>query len=292
MSWQTREHGEDDATEKLARSAIHFLQNYNWTTGEVDADLTLSLTVGRYIFYAADRGYDVLDELNDDNNLQRSFPSDISIRPWIIMLLTAISNPSFDKYGALMMSRFDNFVTPYTKTLGTYIQGGLPPPETAAADIEYAYLAMKSWMLLLYKLSTGKIVDPSGELACKFWNELWPPFESLVKLLGQESSDELLPLSSAVSSSAANLFIFVLQSRSPIAMDCIPSLTLLKHLRQLGGRNSALSKLARALDGDVLPELQLDAIIAQMIKDTANADKLRRLDRHTKATVDRRRVPT
>ncbi|KAI6036559.1 hypothetical protein BKA83DRAFT_85522 [Pisolithus microcarpus] len=292
MSWQTREHGEDDATEKLARSAIHFLQNYNWTTGEVDADLTLSLTVGRYIFYAADRGYDVLDELNDDNNLQRSFPSDISIRPWIIMLLTAISNPSFDKYGALMMSRFDNFVTPYTKTLGTYIQGGLPPPETAAADIEYAYLAVKSWMLLLYKLSTGKIVDPSGELACKFWNELWPPFESLVKLLGQESSDELLPLSSAVSSSAANLFIFVLQSRSPIAMDCIPSLTLLKHLRQLGGRNSALSKLARALDGDVLPELQLDAIIAQMIKDTANADKLRRLDRHTKATVDRRRVPT
>ncbi|KAI6005919.1 hypothetical protein EDD15DRAFT_2384583 [Pisolithus albus] len=298
----------DDATPKLARSAIHFLQNYNWTTGEVDADLTLSLTVGRYIFYAAERGYDVLDELNDDNNLQvrftthatfaaddlpqRSFPSDITIRPWIIMLLTAVSNPSFEKYGALMMSRFDNFVTPYTKTLGTYIQGGLPPPETAAADIEYAYLAMKSWMLLLYKLSTGKIVDPSGELACKLWNELWPPFESLVKLLGQESSDELLPLSTAVSSSAANLFIFLLQSRSPIAMDCIPCLTLLKHLRQLGGRNSALSKLARALDGDVLPELRLDAIIAQMTKDTTNADKLRRLDRHTKATVDRRRVPT
>lgn len=292
MTWQTREHGEDDATPKLARSAIHFLQNYNWTTGEVDADLTLSLTVGRYIFYAAERGYDVLDELNDDNNLQRSFPSDITIRPWIIMLLTAVSNPSFEKYGALMMSRFDNFVTPYTKTLGTYIQGGLPPPETAAADIEYAYLAMKSWMLLLYKLSTGKIVDPSGELACKLWNELWPPFESLVKLLGQESSDELLPLSTAVSSSAANLFIFLLQSRSPIAMDCIPCLTLLKHLRQLGGRNSALSKLARALDGDVLPELRLDAIIAQMTKDTTNADKLRRLDRHTKATVDRRRVPT
>ncbi|KAI6109011.1 hypothetical protein EV401DRAFT_1870641 [Pisolithus croceorrhizus] len=292
MSWQAREYGEDDAVQKLARSAIHFLQNYNWTTGETDTELTLSLTVGRYIFYAAERGYDVLDELNDDSNLQHSFPSDVTIRPWIIMLLTAVSTPSSEKYGALMMSRFDNFVVPYTKTLGTYVQGRLPPPETAAADIEYAYLAMKSWLLLLYKLSTGKIVDPSGELTCKFWNELWPPFESLVKLLGQESSDELLPLSTAVWSSAANLFIFIVQSRSSIAMDCIPCLTLMKHLRQLGRRNSVLNKLARALDGDVLPELELDAIIAQMIKDTANADKLRRLDRHTKATVDRRRVPT
>ncbi|KAI6099878.1 hypothetical protein EDD16DRAFT_1889071 [Pisolithus croceorrhizus] len=209
--------------QKLARSAIHFLQNYNWTTGETDTELTLSLTVGRYIFYAAERGYD------------HSFPSDITIRPWIIMLLTAVSTPSSEKYGALMMSRFDNFMVPYTKTLGTYVQGRLPPPETAAADIEYAYLAMKSWLLLLYKLSTGKTVDPSGQLTCKFWNELWPPFESLVKLLGQESSDELLPLSTAVWSSAANLFIFILQSRSSIAMDCVPCLTLMKHLRQLGG---------------------------------------------------------
>ncbi|KAI6166988.1 hypothetical protein EDD17DRAFT_1752337 [Pisolithus thermaeus] len=132
-SLMEREYGEDDAVQKLARSAIHFLQNYNWTTGETDTELTLSLTVGRYIFYAAERGYDVLDELNDDSNLQHSFPSDVTIRPWIIMLLTAVSTPSSEKYGALMMSRFDNFVVPYTKTLGTYVQGRLPPPETAAA---------------------------------------------------------------------------------------------------------------------------------------------------------------
>ncbi|KAI6150742.1 hypothetical protein BKA82DRAFT_122595 [Pisolithus tinctorius] len=280
MSQNVREHGEDDAIQRLARSAIYFLQNHSWTTGEADADLTLSLTAGRYIFYAAERGHD------------RSFHSEITIRPWIVMLLSAVSTPSSEKYGTLMMSRFDNFVVPYTKTLGTYVQGRLPPPETAAVDIEYTYLAMKSWLLLLHKLSTENTVDPRGELTHKIWNELWPPFESLAKLLGQESSDELLPLSTAVWSSVANLFIFVLQSRSPIAMDCIPCLTLLQHLKQSGRRNSALSKLARALDGNVLPELQLDAIIAQTIKDTANADKLRRLDRHTKAVAERRRVPT
>ncbi|KAI6022693.1 hypothetical protein EDC04DRAFT_3067434 [Pisolithus marmoratus] len=241
--WQAREQDEDDVIQKLARSAIHFLQNYNWTTGEADAELTLSLTVGRYIFYATERGHDLLDELSDDSNPQRSFHSDITIRPWIVMLLTAVSSPSSKKYGILLMSRFDNFVAPYTKTLGTYVQGRLPPHEIAAADIEYTYLAMKSWLLLLYKLSTESTVDPNGELTYKFWNELWPPFESLVKHTTHLPVQQ--PLSTAVWSSVANLLIFVLQSRSPIAMNCIPCLTLLQHLKQSGRRNPALSKVRK-----------------------------------------------
>ena len=73
-----------------------------------------------------------------------------------------------------------------------YVQEHVPPPETAAADIEYAYLAMKSWLLLLYKISSGKeMADPRDGLTQKIWNELWPPFESLVKLLWQGNRDEM-----------------------------------------------------------------------------------------------------
>ncbi|KAG1715706.1 hypothetical protein ID866_1469 [Astraeus odoratus] len=214
--------------------------------------------------------------------VERQSRADTTIRSWIVLLLAALSDRSSAKHATLLLSQFEKFLHPYTKILGAYVLGQIPLPEMAAADIEYAYLAMKSWLLLLHKLSPDReMADPRGELTQKLWNELWPPFESLAKLLWEESSDEILPLLTAVWSSVANLFILVLQMRSAIAMDTIPCLALLDRLKQLGGKNSALNKLAKALDGDVLPELQKDNIISQMMKDTANAEKLRSLDSRT-----------
>jgi hypothetical protein len=74
-------------------------------------------------------------------------------------------------------------MSPYFKTLGVYVQARTPPPENAAADIEHAYIALKSWLLLIHRLSPSRqAVDPRGELTKKIWNELWPSFESLVDL--------------------------------------------------------------------------------------------------------------
>ncbi|KAL4074405.1 hypothetical protein V8B97DRAFT_1868478 [Scleroderma yunnanense] len=291
LSRQRRGNARDDtlqaAIPTLAQSAIYFLQNHTWAASEADDELTASLAVARFIFYAVDQDY---HELSGDTIQSRS---DTVIRMWIVLLLAALTGPSTSKHGVLMLSQFDYFLSPYTKTLGMYVQEHVPPPETAAADIEYAYLAMKSWLLLLHKLSIDKVaIDSQGELTRKIWNELWPPFESILNLLSRDGGDEILPLSTAVWSSVANLFVFVLQSRSPIALNSIPCLTLLRSFKESGRRNSALSKLARALDGDVLPELQLEVIISQTTKDTANAEKLRSLDKHSKMVGDRRRVPT
>ena len=135
-----------------------------------------------------------------DYLFQRQSRPDIAIRLWIILLLAALSGPLTSKHGALMLAQFDYFLSPYTKTLGMYVQEHVPPPETAAADIEYAYLAMKSWLLLLHKLSLGKeAADSRGGLTQKIWNELWPPFESLMKLLWKGSKDEMLVCVHAIS---------------------------------------------------------------------------------------------
>lgn len=94
------------------------------------------------------------------------------------------------QHADLLLSHFDGFLLAYVKTLIPYVQGQLLP-ETGTMDIEYAYLSIKSWLLLLHKLSD--LTGDQGELTLKIWNELWPPFQSLLHILWQEAGrDEVL----------------------------------------------------------------------------------------------------
>jgi len=74
MSRQRGKHAGDDmfqsAIPTLAQSAISFLQNHTWSASETDDELTASLAVARFIFYAVDRGY----VLNGDNISQVCSP--------------------------------------------------------------------------------------------------------------------------------------------------------------------------------------------------------------------------
>ncbi|KAF8844936.1 hypothetical protein BDN67DRAFT_942465 [Paxillus ammoniavirescens] len=260
----------------LARSAIYFLQNHIWSASDIDDELAAALAVARLVLYAASLGRNVLSDMHDDTHPQRAPRPGLTLRAWNILLLAALSDSS-SKHDTLLLAQFDGFMSPYFKTLGVYVQARTPPPENAAADIEHAYIALKSWLLLIQRLSPSRqAVDPRGELTKRIWNELWPSFESLVDLFQVTGPrDEFLPLSTAVWSSVANLFIFIHQSRSPIAMNTIPHLTLLNRLRDSGRRNSALSKLTRTLGGEALPDIQLDAVISHTMQDVANAEKLR-----------------
>ncbi|KIL00116.1 hypothetical protein PAXRUDRAFT_821994 [Paxillus rubicundulus Ve08.2h10] len=260
----------------LARSAIYFLQNQTWSASDIDDELAAALAVAHLVLYAANLGRNVLPDMHDDIHPQRSPRPCLTLRAWNILLLAALSDSS-SKHDTLLLAQFDGFMTPYSMTLGAYVQARTPPPESAAADIEHAYIALKGWLLLIHRLSPSRqAVDPRGELTKRIWNELWPSFESLVDLFQVTGpGDEFLPLSTAVWSSVANLFIFILQSRSPIAMNTIPHLTLLNRLRDSGRRNSAFSKLTRALNGEALPDIQPDVVISQIMQDVANAEKLR-----------------
>ncbi|KAF9246494.1 hypothetical protein BU15DRAFT_40292 [Melanogaster broomeanus] len=277
----------------LARSAIYFLQNQTWSASDIDDERTAALAVARLVLYAANRGRNVLPDMHEDIHSQRSPRPGLTLRAWNILLLAALSDPS-SKHDTLLLAQFDRFLSPYIKTLGVYVQAHTPPPETAAADIEHAYIALKSWLLLIHRLTPSRqTIDPGGDLTKRIWNELWPPFESLVDLFQPTGhGDEFLPLSTAVWSSVANLFVFILQLRSPIAMNTIPHLTLLDRLRESGRRNSALSKLSRALNGEALPDIQLDVVISQTMQDVGNAERLRSFERDSRQMTDRRRVPT
>ncbi|KAF9227889.1 hypothetical protein BS17DRAFT_410421 [Gyrodon lividus] len=277
----------------LARSALHFLQNRTWSTSDIDDELAAALTVARLVLYAANLGRNALSDMHEDIHSQRSPRPGVTLRAWNILLLAALSDPS-SKHDTLLLAQFDGFTSPYFKTLSAYVQARTPPPETAAADIEHAYIALKSWLLLIHRLSPSRhAVDPRSELTKEIWNELWPPFESLVDLFQPTGSgDEFLPLSTAVWSSVANLFIFILQSRAPIAMNTVPHLTLLDRLRESGRRNSVLSKLSRALNGEALPDIRPDPVISQTMQDVANAEKLRSFERDPRQMIHPRRAPT
>jgi hypothetical protein len=167
------------------------------------------------------------------------------------------------------------------------------PSESAVVDVEHAFIALKLW-LLLAQMPLANLTRESYSVKA-IWNELWPPFEALVNLFQADNvPEDLLPLATTIWASAANLFLFVLQSRSPVGLDTVPHAVMLNRLRDSGKRNSALSKLSRALDGELLPELLPSAVIAQAKQDVVNAEKLRVLE-NVQRPVERRRdmrIPT
>ena len=61
--------------------------------------------------------------------------------------------------------------------------------DRAHADISYAYASIKLWLLLARKTAaeqpvvgaSGDLQDFEGFTAKMVWNELWPPFESVIE---------------------------------------------------------------------------------------------------------------
>ncbi|KAH7926319.1 hypothetical protein BV22DRAFT_1063234 [Leucogyrophana mollusca] len=284
----------------LGSNGLYFLENHIWSTADSDVELPASIAVAQLVLRAADLGSDVLLHLSADN-IQRSSRSNTAVRAWNILLLASLADPS-RKHATTLFSQFSAFTLPYYRSLGGYVQAGTTPSESAAVDIEHAYIALKLWLILAQLLSSTSVEasvpqeNARVDATRRVWNELWPPFETLVDIFRTDGHDEILPLATTIWSSAANLFIFIHQTRSPIALDTMPQITILNRLRSMGRRDSALNKLSRALNGESLPRLPLEVLVAQAMKDVANAEKLRALDRDSqKAVPDRRRdmrVPT
>lgn len=98
----------------------------------------------------------------------------------------------------------------------------------AHADISTAYASIKLWLLLARKAAcehpgvdaSGALVDGEGVAAKMVWNELWPPFETVITVFeGDARSGTVSPLASSIWTSVADLFLFMRQSRSVIALD-------------------------------------------------------------------------
>lgn len=166
----------------------------------------------------------------------------------------------------VLLPQLNVFTPAYYRCLGIYVLEGTTPSESVVADVEHAFIALKLWLLL----AQTPLANPTRESPSvkTIWNELWPPFEALVNLFKADSVPEdllvsiryvtsaqesradavsLQPLATTIWASVANLFLFVLQSRSPVGLDTVPCAVILNRLRDSGRRNSALSKACSAV---------------------------------------------
>lgn len=107
----------------------------------------------------------------------------MNIRAWNILAFSALLDPS-ESWISIMYAQLPTFSVAHHAVLRAYVQDGLSLPESAITDINHTYIAIKLWLMLAHKKSAR---DNSGNVtAISVWNELWPPFESLVNLLETE----------------------------------------------------------------------------------------------------------
>lgn len=276
---------------QVACSGLYFLHNHAWMVSESSAELSASISVSRLVLYAVDVGRASLSEMIAEG-FEKSTQAGTVVRAWNILLLGVLSD-SADTHTRVLLPQLNVFTPAYYRCLGTYVLEGTTPSESVVADVEHAFIALKLWLLL----AQMPLANPTRESPSvkAIWNELWPPFEALVNLFRADSvPEDLLPLATTIWASVANLFLFVLQSRSPVGLDTVPCTVILNRLRDSGRRNSALNKLSRALDGELLPELLPSAVIAQAKQDVENAEKLRVLESAQRPVERRRdmRIPT
>jgi hypothetical protein len=115
----------------------------------------------------------------------------MTVRTWNILAFAALSNPSH-LWTSILFAHFTTFSFAYNVSLRGFGSSGTSPPETAQADINHAFSAIKLWLLLALKkfrlkgVSPGKERDPvvledNEDAATRMvWNELWPTFALLV----------------------------------------------------------------------------------------------------------------
>ncbi|KAG1878063.1 hypothetical protein DFJ58DRAFT_648717 [Suillus subalutaceus] len=224
---------------QVACSGLYFLHKHAWIISESGAELSASISVSRLVFHAVDVGHASLSEMIAEG-FEKSTQAGTVVRAWNILLLGVLSD-SADTHIRVLLPQLNVFTPAYYKCLGTYVLEGTTPSESAVADVEHAFIALKLW-LLLAQMPLANLTRDSPSVKA-IWNELWPPFEALVNLFKADNvPEDLLPLATTIWASVANLFLFVLQSRSPVGLDTVPYAVMLNRLRDSGRRNSALSK--------------------------------------------------
>jgi hypothetical protein len=115
----------------------------------------------------------------------------LTVRTWNILAFAALSNPT-DSWANILFAHFSTFSFVYNVSLRSFGSSGTSAPETAQADINHAFSAIKLWLLLALKKFRLKGVSPAKEkeplilednedaATRMVWNELWPSFALLV----------------------------------------------------------------------------------------------------------------
>jgi len=268
----------------VAEDGFYFLQNHTWSEVQSENDFTASVAVAKMILQAAEQKPDIiLKQLADTS--ERYARQGLTVRTWNILAFAALSHP-MDAWASILFAHFSTFSFAYNGSLRAFGNSGTSPPETAQADINHAFSAIKLWLLLALKRFRLKGVSPSKEkdptvlednedaATRMIWNELWPSFALLVDSFEPEARTSLAALTW---SSVADLFMFVRQSRSDVAHEASSHVALLSRLQRWSAGDSVTSnKLNRALRSMSEPPVDapMEVLISQIAKSIVAEEKL------------------
>jgi len=288
----------DGSIARLGADGIAYLQTRILQGSNAEAEVNVSLSIANLVLHGWRIDAESLHQQFTEQPSER-LSRQLSISLWNVFLLAALSHES-PRPGAILMGQFSTFVIAYREAMAASSSAaqGLV---NAAANINHCYASVKLWLLLERMLSRdsqlqgGHIPVPrAGPFL--IWNELWPSFSVLINAHEAEvSRGQNTPLWSAISSAIADLFHFLKEFHSVLALETAVHEATLSRLRASGQPDGSKSKLARALEtirepvprapwatlldqvkGDVIAAEKLDMLESRDLNRVANFEKYRR----------------
>lgn len=261
----------------LVESGLYFLHNHIWSDVGSENDFMALLDVGRLVLEVARHDPSVMQRFSHYAS-EKSAHEYTTVRAWNMLALAALMEPSA-KWSAMLFAQLHNCSYAHRTVLRVHGHSGAISVETSTADINHAYITIKLWMMLAQKMSVNS--QASSLAPSAVWNELWPPFEYLLSALENEARAGLsLTLASLITSSVADLLVFLHALHTPIALHTSTHLATLNRLQRLALGETSAIKVARALRcmSEPPPEMPIDTLVNQAAKDIVAAEKLRILE--------------
>ncbi|KAH9856975.1 hypothetical protein C2E23DRAFT_892456 [Lenzites betulinus] len=281
-----------DSQIRLADDGLFFLYHESSPDSPVQSDFGAAQTIAKMIMRGAELQSTLLGSL-DTNSM--------TVRVWNTLIIGALSMPS-SAAAKLMFDHFPSFTLAYNTSLNLYQSpaaiASADAQDRAHGDISYAYASIKLWLLLARKLAAEEPPPNSSEeqqdgeaYAAKWvWNELWPPFEHVVSAFEADvRAGNNSPLASSIWTSVGDLFLFLRQSRSYVALDTVFSQLILTRLKDVVRSEAKIMRVARSLKESPTEE-SLDYFVNQVITEIAAEEKLQAAKRQINIERGRRVV--
>jgi len=249
-----------DSCLRLADSGMSYLQS-EASDNTAYLDFSAAQAVSKWVFYVSE---------DHPQALSRLMSSRIPLRTWNLVLLSALLSSS-KKPTVSLLAYFPSFTLVYYRTLSSFQRPEQHSQDAGHVEVSRAYMSMKLWLLACRKatqqddvvrLQTGGYEKESAT-SLMIWNELWPPYERVIAALESDTqAGNLSALTATISSCAADLMLFLRQSRCVVALETAAVVVLLDRLRAFGRGEAKLSRVLRSLN-DAPPDVPLNYFITQ-----------------------------
>ncbi|KAF5315600.1 hypothetical protein D9611_004713 [Ephemerocybe angulata] len=254
----------------LVENGCYFLDHHTWLDVQTENDFNVSLVVARIIFRALEQ-----DPTATNSSMEITYKLVNSLRSWVVLAIAALQEDSGKSWVLILYQHFGSFSHAYLATMRTYAQSNLSS-ESAASDINLAYIAAKVWLMVAQRVSslTGTADGPM----LRIWNDVWPVFESLIDGLEMEAraglSSSLLVL---VSATIADLLIFLRNLRTPLALEITSHLEILNRLKIVRGEDAKVTRALRAM-AEAPVETGLEHMLEQVAKEIVATEKMKNIE--------------